>query len=48
MPPFDAEEAKSLGFINRVVKDADLESQTMNMAEATKTPQSAIETTKIK
>ena len=30
--PFDANEAKSLGFINRVVKEADLESQTMNMA----------------
>ena len=45
--PFDAEEAKSLGFINRVVKDADLESQTMNMAEAIrKRPQSVIETTK--
>ena len=44
--PFDAEEAKSLGFINRVVKDADLESQTMNMAEAIrKRPQSVIETT---
>ena len=47
--PFDAEEAKSLGFINRVVKDADLESQTMNMAEAIrKRPQPVIETTKIK
>lgn len=45
--PFDAEEAKSLGFINRVVKDADLESQTMNMAEAIrKRPQLVIETTK--
>ena len=45
--PFDAEEAKSLGFINRVVKDADLETQTMNMAEAIrKRPQSVIETTK--
>ena len=45
--PFDAEEAKSLGFINRVVKDADLESQTMNMAEAIrKRPQPVIETTK--
>lgn len=45
--PFDAEEAKSLGFINRVVKDVDLESQTMNMAEAIrKRPQSVIETTK--
>ena len=45
--PFDAEEAKSLGFINRVVKDADLESQTMNMAEAIrKRPQAVIETTK--
>ena len=45
--PFDAEEAKSLGFINQVVKDADLESQTMNMAEAIrKRPQSVIETTK--
>ena len=45
--PFDAEEAKSLGFINRVVKDADLESQTMNMAEAIrKRPQSVIETSK--
>ena len=45
--PFDADEAKSLGFINRVVKDADLESQTMNMAEAIrKRPQTVIETTK--
>ena len=45
--PFDAEEAKSLGFINRVVKDADLESQTMNMAEAIrKRPQPVIEITK--
>ena len=45
--PFDSEEAKSLGFINRVVKDADLESQTMNMAEAIrKRPQPVIETTK--
>ena len=45
--PFDAEEAKSLGFINQVVKDADLESQTMNMAEAIrKRPQTVIETTK--
>ena len=45
--PFDAEEAKSLGFINRVVKDADLESQTTNMAEAIrKRPQTVIETTK--
>ena len=45
--PFDADEAKSLGFINRVVKDADLESQTTNMAEAIrKRPQTVIETTK--
>ena len=45
--PFDAEEAKSLGFINRVVKDADLEGETMSMAEAIrKRPQSVIETTK--
>ena len=45
--PFDANEAKSLGFINRVVKEADLESQTMNMAEAIrKRPQVIIETTK--
>ena len=45
--PFDAEEAKSLGFINQVVKEADLESQTMNMAEAIrKRPQAIIETTK--
>ena len=45
--PFDAEEAKSFGFINRVVKDADLESQTVNMAEAIrKRPQPVIETTK--
>mgnify|MGYP003313408769 CR=1 FL=1 len=45
--PFDSEEAKSLGFINQVVKDADLESQTMNMAEAIrKRPQTVIETTK--
>ena len=45
--PFDAEEAKSLGFINQVVKDADLESQTMKMAEAIrKRPQTVIETTK--
>ena len=45
--PFDAKEAKSLGFINQVVKDADLESQTMNMAEAIrKRPQTVIETTK--
>ena len=45
--PFDSEEAKSLGFINQVVKDADLESQTMKMAEAIrKRPQTVIETTK--
>ena len=45
--PFDSEEAKSLGFINQVVKDADLESQTMNMAEEIrKRPQTVIETTK--
>ena len=45
--PFDAEEAKSLGFINQVVKELDLESQTMNMAEAIrKRPQAIIETTK--
>ena len=45
--PFDAEEAKSLGFINRVVKDADLEGETISMAEAIrKRPQSVIETTK--
>ena len=45
--PFDAEEAKSLGFINQVVNEADLESQTMNMAEAIrKRPQAIIETTK--
>lgn len=45
--PFNAEEAKSLGFINRVVKHADLQSQTLHMAEAIKQrPQSVIETTK--
>jgi len=45
--PFDAEEAKNLGFINKVVKEADLESQTVNMAEAIrKRPQTIVEATK--
>jgi len=45
--PFDAEEAKNLGFINKVVKEADLEIQTVNMAEAIrKRPQTIVEATK--
>ncbi len=45
--PFGAKEAKSLGFINRVVKHDDLENQTRNMVEAIKQrPQTVIETTK--
>ena len=45
--PFDAKEAKSLGFINRVVTHADLENQTRNMAEAIQQrSKTVIETTK--
>tara|TARA_B100000965_G_scaffold389735_1_gene395777 strand:- start:5605 stop:6369 length:765 start_codon:yes stop_codon:yes gene_type:complete len=45
--PFDAKEAKNLGFVNRVVAHDDLETQTVNMAESIKQrPQTVIETTK--
>ena len=47
--PFDAKEAKSLGFLNRVVAHDDLENQTRKMAEAIQQrSQTVVETTKIK
>ncbi len=45
--PFDAKEAKSLGFLNRVVTHDDLENQTRKMAEAIQQrSQTVVETTK--
>ena len=45
--PFDAKEAKSLGFLNRVVAHDDLENQTRKMAEAIQQrSQTVVETTK--
>ena len=45
--PFNAEEAKSIGFVNRVVTSEDLEEETLKLAKAIKKrPQSVIQTTK--
>ncbi|MBB32825.1 MAG: enoyl-CoA hydratase [Acidimicrobiaceae bacterium] len=45
--PFNAEEAKSIGFVNRVVASEDLEEETLKLAKAIKKrPQSVIQTTK--
>ena len=44
---FNAEEAKSIGFVNRVVASEDLEEETLKLAKAIKKrPQSVIQTTK--
>ena len=45
--PFNAEEAKTIGFVNRVVTSEDLEEETLKLAKAIKKrPQSVIQTTK--
>ena len=45
--PFNAEEAKSIGFVNRVVTSESLEEETLKLAKAIKKrPQSVIQTTK--
>tara|TARA_B100000686_G_C16738801_1_gene945303 strand:+ start:502 stop:1266 length:765 start_codon:yes stop_codon:yes gene_type:complete len=45
--PFTAEEAKSIGFINRVVDETELEQEALELASAVKKrPQSVIQTTK--
>ena len=45
--PFTASEAKSIGFINRVVEEAELGQEALDLASAIKKrPQSVIQTTK--